>query len=145
MKIFEYLIEAFAGIAIMTMFSHLMSAAFRKLFTEPILINYVIRISKLDFQPKYTSAAGWILHYLVGLIFVFAYHLAWQHNIIDDSWASGVLLGAISGIAGILGWFVIFKLAGKEPRVAYAGYYLQLFFAHLFFALPVVAVHRFFY
>jgi hypothetical protein len=143
MESLEYIAEAFVGIAAMTMFSYLMSGTFRKLFTEPVLINYVIRISNLEFEPKYTSAVGWILHYLVGLLFVVVYHWLWANKVIDDSWQSGLLLGAASGIVGILGWMVIFTLPLKSPRVAFASYYVQLFFAHLFFAMPVIGLHRF--
>lgn len=142
--VIEYLLETIAGTTVMTAFSHLVSASFNKLFTEPVLLNYVLRISDIRIKPAYSGFIGWLLHYLAGLLFVAGFHWAWHLDIVAEDWVSGLTLGAASGIIGILTWMVIFRLPRKTPRVAFSEYYLQLFFAHVFFAFPVVAVHKLF-
>ena len=139
----EIIAETIAATTLMSLFSHLVSKSFGKLFTEPVLINYVIRISKLELQPKLGSALGWLLHYIAGLVFVIAYHWIWEKWLSDD-WTSGLILGALSGIVGILVWMIAFSLPRREPRVAFTEYYIQLFFAHVVFALTAVGVHKIF-
>lgn len=144
MTLIEYIAETIAGTTVMTAFSYLVSASFGKLFAEPILINYVMRLSRIGVRPKMTGIAGWLLHYLIGLLFVWPYHRIWHAGILPENWVSAFILGAASGIIGILGWMLIFRLPRKEPRVAFTEYYLQLFFAHIFFAAAAFAVHLLF-
>lgn len=142
MVVLEYAVETIVGTLVMTLFSYLVSASFRKLFTEPVLINYVFRLSDSEISPKLTSALGWVLHFIAGLLFVIPYHWLWNRGIFDPDWS--LWLGAISGIIGIIAWMIIFSLPRKEPRVAFTQYYVQLFFAHIFFAVTVCFVHKLF-
>jgi hypothetical protein len=140
----EYLAETVAGITVMTAFSYVISVSFRKLFAEPVLLNYVICLLHITIKPKMESALGWVLHYVIGAVFVVIYHVIWNLRLLNDDWLTGIMLGAGSGVIGILGWMIIFSLPPKKPRVAFSQYYIQLFFAHIFFALPIVAVHHLF-
>jgi len=139
----EIIAETIVATALMSLFSHLVSESFGKLFTEPVLINYVMRLSKLELRPKMGSALGWLLHYAAGILFVIPYHWIWRKWLSDD-WVSGLILGAVSGVVGILGWMIIFSLPRREPRVAFTEYYIQLFFAHIVFAFSALAVHKLF-
>jgi len=136
----EYAVETILGTLVMTLFSYVMSESFRKLFTEPILINYVIRLSRAEITPRMTSALGWILHFFAGLLFVLPYH--WFAENWLATFVGWLILGAISGIVGIVAWMFIFRLAESRPRVAFKEYYGQLFFAHIFFAVAVGFTHR---
>jgi hypothetical protein len=138
----ELLVETITGTTLMTIFSYLAGESFRRLFSEPAMLNYVIRISSVELNPKLNSILGWLLHYLVGLLFVVPYHWIWNSGLLSDNWLSGIILGGISGIIGILGWMIIFSLPREKPKVAFAEYYIQLFFAHIVFALTVVATHK---
>ena len=136
----EIIAETVVATTLMSLFSYLISKSFRKLFTEPVLINYVIALFRIDIKPKMTSALGWILHYFVGLLFVLLYHWLWRNGIMDEDWS--LWLGCASGIVGVLGWMIIFRLPRKEPRVAFVEYYVQLFFAHVIFAISASFVHQ---
>lgn len=138
----EIITETIAGTTLMTLFSLVAGESFRKLFSEPAMLNYVIAISKIRLTPRLNSLLGWTLHYLFGLCFVVPYHLIWKYGWLSPDWVSAAILGAVSGIAGVLGWMLIFRLPRKEPKVAFDKYYLQLFFAHIVFAFTVVAVHK---
>jgi hypothetical protein len=142
MDILELLIETVTATTLMTIFSYLVGESFRKLFSEPVMLNYVIRISSVNVNPRLNSILGWLLHFLFGLLFIVPYHWIWNRRILDDSWLAGIILGVPSGIIGILGWMVIFSLPREKPKVAFAEYFIQLFFAHIVFALTAVATHK---
>jgi hypothetical protein len=142
MDILELLIETVTATTLMTIFSYLAGQSFRKLFSEPVMLNYVIRISSVNVNPRLNSILGWLLHFLFGLLFIVPYHWIWNRRILDDSWLAGIILGVPSGIIGILGWMVIFSLPREKPKVAFAEYFIQLFFAHIVFALTAVATHK---
>ena len=144
MEILRIIIATLVGTSLMTAFSYLVSEAYRKTFKEPVLLNYVIRLSGITLNDRNKSIVGWIIHYILGLLFVIAYHFIWVYGILDMSWTSALILGAVSGIIGIIGWVIIFSLPSKEPRVAFTSYYIQLFFAHIVFAAGVVLVYRWF-
>jgi hypothetical protein len=143
MNVLLILPATIAGTTLMTGFSYLMGDAFRKLFKEPVLLNNVIRKSKIELNPGYSGILGWFIHYLIGLTFIIAYDLIWRYTSIELSWLSGAILGAISGIIGILGWMILFRLPSEDPPVHYSAYYLQLFFAHIVFGLGATAVYIF--
>jgi len=136
--------ETFAAITLMTAFSYLVSESFRKLFTEPVLLNYVIRRLEIPAKPSRDGILGWTIHYAIGLAFVLAYEWFWGRNRINDGWPAALILGCISGVIGILGWMLIFRLPHKAPQVDFRSYYIQLFIAHIVFALTATGVHRLF-
>ncbi len=138
----KILIGALAGTSFMTAFSYLMSASFRKLFKEPVLLQYVMRLLHLNIGAYARWFLGWLIHYSIGVAFVFAYDFLRDEGIVELNVWSSLVFGAAIGIIGILGWMVIFRLPSDEPRVDYKNYYLQLFVAHLIFALSVWAVYE---
>ena len=89
MPLLEYAAEAFIGTTVMTAFSYLISASFKKLFSEPALINYVVSLSKIQLKPRLGSVLGWIVHYAIGTLFVIAYHLLWMNGFVGETlvWA----------------------------------------------------------
>lgn len=88
------------------------------------------------------SAIGYVLHYIFGVIFVLAYELVWENTSWRPTWDFAVVFGMLSGVVGIIGWMIIFSLPSKNPRVHFKEYYIQLFVAHIIFALGVVAVYK---
>jgi len=143
MEFIEIIIAALAGTSAMTLFSYLISETFRKLYKEPLLLEFLM--SSLDFQlsGRQKTIVSWSLHYFIGLLFVFLFYLPiW----LESDWyevtiESGLIFGCIAGGVGIAGWNIMFRLSPMDPPVDTGGYYLQLFFAHIIFALTVVAVH----
>lgn len=144
MEILVIIIATILGTSIMTAFSYLASESFNKLWKEPVLLNLVIARAKIDLTPKRESIFGWIGHYVIGLLFVLCYHFIWKYSEIDPTWFCGLIFGIISGITGIVSWYFLFKLPNEKPKIKFKHYYIQLFIAHIFFALTVVAVYKIF-
>ncbi|RZJ34438.1 MAG: hypothetical protein EOO51_09525 [Flavobacterium sp.] len=144
MEIVKILVATLAGTSTMTAFSYIVSEAFQKLFKEPVLLAIIMKKLRVDASAKTKTVLAWLLHYFIGLLFVLSYELAWNYFNIPQSWLVGCIFGCISGIIGILGWMLIFRIPGKPPNVHFSEYYLQLFFAHVVFALTVRAVYKIF-
>ncbi|GGF05254.1 hypothetical protein GCM10011518_13060 [Flavobacterium limi] len=119
----------------MTLFSYTISAGFRELYKEPVLLTFLLTQLKIDVSIKTKATLAWLLHYFIGFIFVVIYHILWVNNILKLSFLNAFLLGSISGIIGIAGWMILFRLADYKPKIDFKGYYIQLFFAHIIFGL----------
>lgn len=139
--ILQILISSIAATSAMTLFSYAVSASARELYKEPVLLSYVLSHLHLEATPSVKNILAWVLHYIIGLGFVVAYHFLWVYNILELTWQIGILLGAISGIIGIITWFILFKMVAQKPNIDYNGYYLQLFAAHLIFGFIAYAVY----
>ena len=143
MDILRIMIGALVGTTMMTIFSYLISVGFQKLYKEPVLLKYVLLKSGTSLTKKETAAGGWILHYAIGILFIAIYHFLWKLDIVALSWINGLMLGIASGVVGVLGWFIMFKISEFKSDIDFAGYYIQLLFAHIIFALSAVAVYKF--
>ncbi|AWK05809.1 hypothetical protein HYN56_16845 [Flavobacterium crocinum] len=119
----------------MTWFSYAMSKKFRELYKEPVLLAYAIDKMKIKIAEKTAKTSGWISHYAIGFLFVLGYHFLWLDYPELVSPARVLLLGAASGIIGILSWMFIFEMTHYNPQINFKGYYIQLFFAHMIFAI----------
>ena len=122
------LLATFAVTSLMTVFSYLISAAFRKLYKEPLLLQYLFTRFHFGLSGIWKVVPGWTIHYTIGLTFVLAYYIFWRYNLIDITWLSGLAFGNIIGIIGIGGWVTMFILLDYKPRIDFKGYYLPLFF-----------------
>ncbi|WP_163397586.1 hypothetical protein [Flavobacterium fluviatile] len=131
----QILLATFAATTAMTLFSYAISASFRELYKEPVLLIFLLDQIKIEVSNKSKARLAWMLHYLIGFIFVVIYHFLWINNILKLSLLNAVLLGSISGIIGILGWMILFRLADYKPKIDFKGYYIQLFFAHIIFGV----------
>jgi hypothetical protein len=131
----QILLATIAATSAMTLFSYAISASFRELYKEPVLLTFLLAQLKIDVSLKSKATLAWLLHYFIGFIFVFIYHLLWVNNILQLSFLNALLLGAASGIIGIIGWMILFRLADYKPKIDFKGYYIQLFFAHIIFGL----------
>lgn len=132
-----------AATSIMTLFSYIMSAQFRELYKEPVLLTLILVKTKLQTSIQTKQVLAWLLHYLIGFAFVLSFHLLWVNGFVDLSIINGFLLGSIIGTIGIIGWVFIFKIADYKPKIDFKGYYLQLFFAHVLFALTTIIAYRY--
>ena len=123
----------------MTLFSYSVSSAFRELYKEPVLLAFVLKKFNINISSNAKITTAWILHYLIGLFFVVIYYMLWKNNIITISTLDTLIVGAVTGIVGIVGWVLLFKTSDYRPNLNFTGYYLQLFLAHLIFALTAAA------
>ena len=142
--ILQIIAASFADVTIMTAFSYAVSAAARDFYKEPLLLSYIMSVTGLKISPNKRIFLGWIIHYLIGIIFVTCYHFIWQADIFETSFLSSLILGAMSGIIGILGWILLFRLIEQKPDINYKGYYLQLFIAHIIFAVAAFITYLLF-
>ena len=142
MVLLTILLATFAATSLMTAFSYLISAAFRKLYKEPLLLQYLLTRFHFGLTGIWKMIVGWAIHYMIGLTFVMTYYILWRYNLIDITWLSGLAFGSVIGIIGIGGWATMFILSDYKPRIDFKGYYLQLFFAHLIFGMTTYAVYK---
>lgn len=131
----QIVLATIAATSAMTLFSYAISASFRELYKEPVLLTFLLTQLKIDVSIKTKATLAWLLHYFIGFIFVLIYHFLWVNNILKLSFLNALLLGSLSGIIGITGWMILFRLADYKPKIDFKGYYIQLFFAHIIFGL----------
>lgn len=85
---------------------------------------------------------GWVLHYVIGFIFVIGFHFFWKVTSVTPSLLSGSLLGLLCGFMGIAGWHLVFLLHPKPPSINLKEYYLHLIVAHILFGLGAAAGYK---
>lgn len=140
MIIAAILLGTLVATSLMTAFSYLISEAFRELYKEPVLLQFLMTRFDFNLSPRQKTIAGWIVHYAIGLFFVIAWYILWRVGLFELTWLSGLVYGCVIGIIGIGGWVSMFMLADYKPTIDFKGYYLQLFFAHIIFGLATWAV-----
>lgn len=138
----QLVISCIVATSAMTLFSYIISAGFRELYKEPVLLTYLLTKFDVEVSMVTKSILAWVLHYVIGLLFVIAYHYIWVYDVMEFSWRVALLLGAISGIIGILGWIILFKIVPQKPNIDFKGYYIQLFFAHVILGLTAFLVYK---
>jgi hypothetical protein len=137
----QILVATIAATSAMTLFSYIISSSFRELYKEPVLLTFLLAQLKIEVSLKSKATLAWLLHYFIGLIFVVIYHFLWVNGILKLSLLNAFLLGSISGIIGIIGWMILFRLADYKPSIDFKGYYIQLFLAHIIFGLTAALIY----
>jgi hypothetical protein len=128
--------DAFIATALMTLFSYVFSAIRNKQFKEPELLNDLLRrINIINSSYFKNHPAGWVIHYAVGCIFVFAYYLLFQYSSISPTWWVYTGLGFICGIVGIAGWKLTFTIHPNPPDIHFSEFYVHLLAAHIVFGI----------
>jgi len=134
--------EGIVATSFMTAFSYIVSNIREKQFREPEILNELLSRSDLfRLKLKKTSSAGWILHYLIGWMFVILFEVVWQLKLIPFSILYGALLGLIAGIIGIAGWQIMFWMNKNSPKITWNEYYLQLLIAHIIFGTIAALIY----
>lgn len=142
MEIMRILVSGLVATSLMTAFSYIAANIRNKEFREPELLNQLLSKSsffRLELSKK--SMAGWILHYLIGWIFVVIFELFWDLNLVPFSILWGGILGFIAGIIGIIGWKIFFAISSDPPKITWSEYYVQLVVAHIIFGLSAAVVY----
>jgi hypothetical protein len=130
----EILSGAIAGTSAMTLYSYVLSEFKNKQFREPELLAILLKRLFPQINKSTTHVEGWMLHYSVGLLFTSLYDQVWRKTK-GPSLSSALLLGSISGIAGIGVWKKTFDLHPRPPLIEFKKYYGQLLVAHLVFGV----------
>lgn len=139
--IIQLLLVSIGATSAMTWFSYAMSKNFRELYKEPVLLAFALEKMNLNRSEQSKKTWGWLLHYVIGFLFVLGYHIIWVKDIVAISPLTALLLGVISGLIGIISWVFIFKITHHQPPIDFKGYYIQLFFAHIIFAIVATVLY----
>lgn len=127
----------------MTAFSYTWSKIFDKQFKEPQLINSLINKSPLlKINPSKGHPLGWIIHYLIGIGFVFFLVFMWTNNLVEPTWILSCFVGAILGLIGVLGWRILFYIHTVPPAINHRKFYMHLIIAHIIFVCIAIASWR---
>jgi hypothetical protein len=132
------------GTSVMTLFSHWISSVSKKNFTEPEVLRVVATENFPRTSPRLLEKASWTTHYGVGLAFTGLYSQVWERTPLKPSLASGAALGALSGVAGILGWSEAFKTDALYSAKDRQEYYTQLMLAHIVFGMGAAVGYKIF-
>lgn len=140
----KIVIAGVAGTSLMTLYSYFKSEKEDEQFREPVLLNALIDRSKLfpQIKEESTHPAGWCAHYAIGITFVAAYHLLWRESLCKPKIGKTFVMGSISGLTGIASWKIFFSQHDNPPYNDRAGYYRQLFIAHLIFTAAAVLTYK---
>jgi hypothetical protein len=134
----QILIATFTATSAMTMFSYIVSASFKELYKEPLLLKYLLTRFKITASDRLKEILAWLIHYSIGFIFVLGYYILWEEGIITFKVITGIYLGAVCGVIGIIGWIIMLKLSRFERKAQDKGYYIQLFLAHIIFGVTAM-------
>jgi len=133
------------SILAMTGFSILITYVTKRECREPVLLARLLEsLNKMELIKRNSLLMGWIIHFAIGLFFMFFYELLWNITEIEFIFLGSILFGTVIGIIGISGWLVIFRLYPTLPKIDYKLYYIQLFIAHIIFSLTAFIIYYFF-
>jgi|WetSurMetagenome_2_1015567.scaffolds.fasta_scaffold424123_1 hypothetical protein len=136
--ILTILLTALVATFMMSAFSFLISEGFRKIYKEPLLLQYLITHSRFKVYGTAKKITSWIIHYFIGVIFVMIYFLLWRTKLFAIDWISGLIFGLVIGAIGITGWEIMHTITGYPPSIDVKGFHLQQFFAHIIFGLTTI-------
>ncbi len=129
------LFSSIVGTSAMTLFSYLISESENENFREPDVLAQLIKRLPNSYSEETAQIAGWGMHYTIGLLFVVIYNELWKQKNIDPTVTSGTLLGAASGLTGIIAWKIMFEAHPNPPAKDLKHYFRHLLFAHVVFGV----------
>jgi hypothetical protein len=141
-KLSKIAISGVAGTTVMTAGSELMSLLAGENFSEPDHLETMISRLAPHLSKHAKKIAGWGAHYAMGLVFAAVYVELWETKKIKHTIKNGIILGAISGVLGLLIWKGTFKAHPLPPWINYTHYYLQRIPAHIVFAVAATLAYR---
>jgi hypothetical protein len=133
-RLLKILVGTIAGTSALTTTSYKLSELRNKQFREPELINSFLK-KKFGLDIPKDHPNGWIIHFIVGALFLAAYDKVWSTDGINKTIKSDILLGTVTGLVGVAAWKLISKLEPRMKALKKDEYYLQLFISHVIFSL----------
>ncbi len=129
----KILLPALLGTTAMSIFSYFVSDVKRENYREPLVLAGLLSKLKPGLEKPGATIAGWVLHYASGVAFTSVFHQIWKRHFMKPTIASGIGLGAVSGLAGIAVWKMAFEAHPDPPRKNLKRYFTHLFWAHWVF------------
>ncbi len=136
MNILRIALAGAIGTTFMTLYSYGVANKEQRQYREPELLNKLVDkapINSSKISKKHPT--GWLMHYAVGFTFSAVYDYIWRKTPISPTVKSSLVMGAISGVIGIMGWKTFFSAHPNPPKTHYKGFYMQLLVAHIIFGL----------
>ena len=131
----KILISAILGTSAMTLFSYLISNRKNKNFREPQVLGQLIHRLPVSASKESSQMTGWGMHYAIGTLFVICYSELWEQTKVEPTLTSGMLLGAGSGLIGVMGWKLMFEGHPNPPAKNLKPFFGHLILAHVVFAV----------
>jgi hypothetical protein len=133
MKTLNIIFAGIAGTTAMTIFSYTISKRKKKNFKEPQLLGVLAEKAIPGSEKDKTQTAGWITHYLVGVLFAGMYSVILKRTKLSPTFLNGAIMGGISGLPAVLGWHTVFTINPAPPKTDFKRYYGHLLIAHMVF------------
>jgi len=89
----------------------------------------------INCSKKSAQIAKWFTLYAIGILFVVGYSELWKQKNVKPSLTSGDLLGATSGLVGIIGWKAMFEAHPNPPAKNLKRFFGHLMLAHIIFGI----------
>ena len=131
----KIILSGITGTSAMTLFSYWLSESKNENFSEPEILSQLIKKFPPGFTKTQADIAGWCTHYAIGTGFALMFNEIWKVSKTKPSIPSGALLGALSGLAGIAAWQIIFAVHPNPPAKNLKKYFGHLLIAHIVFGI----------
>src|SRR6195952_3623674 len=109
--------SSFLATSVMTLFGYIYSFVSGNNLKEPELLGKLIRRAIPMRSRAISQLGGWCMHYAIGLLFTEMYHKFWHEVPEKNRLKSGLVFGAIGGVAAILLWRFTFAVHPNPPAV----------------------------
>lgn len=136
------LIAGGVGTSLMTASSALMSLIPKEEFREPDQLEKLVGRLLPFLSSNGKTIAGWAAHYGMGMLFAAIYVDLWEARKIKPDMKTGLVLGGVSGMVGMLIWKASFWLHPLPPNNRKLDFYLQRIPAHVVFAVFATVAYR---
>jgi hypothetical protein len=131
----KIVLSGVGGTTMMSAYSYWMSLRKGKDFREPSLLASLVGKRK----RSYDKAAGWIIHYAVGVFFTAIYSRLWKKV---SPLKSSPLIGLITGFIAVGGWEASLRLHPFHPFIDKKAFYMQLVIAHVVFCVSTALIYQ---
>jgi hypothetical protein len=138
MQMLSGVIAGIAGTLAMTLFMRLASVVTGFNFHVPSILGTMLTF---DTKPSGATSdsprsliSGYVLHYIIGILFALIYQQAWLKEHIS-TFGTALFFGAVAGLVGVIFWATALKWHPRAPSVNRRQYLVFIFLGHLVFAL----------
>ncbi|MUP44709.1 hypothetical protein E0K83_02990 [Gramella sp. BOM4] len=139
MELFLVILAGITGTVLMTVFSYLLSRIRTSKFREHQLLNIILRRASVEpMNPSNDSLIGWVVHFSIGIILMTIFYMVHLIFSFPVSFISIFLFGLITGGMAVLSWHLMFYISRIPAEFKFRKFYVQIFIAHLIFALGAI-------
>lgn len=142
MQVYIILISGILATGLMTLFDYGITHVTKRRFIVPEILNILLsRAFSESFTGGMKNAAGWVVHFAVGVIFAVIFYLVLLITDIRPGLLFGAVMGFLFGLLGIAGWRLLFKLHKNPPEINLKRFLLQLLAAHIVFGTGLAVAY----